>query len=155
MEPAAQIFELSEGFMLVTAQGHSIACTNLQSLNRAVAKTFGPGRDNVTPLPQRPTPDQVRQALSPAPVAPPQGQVPVQGRVVPAPNPALVQSLRDLPTDQAANLNKLADAVYRGLVQTADIRPNLEAYVPSLSPEQWNLFISEYVADRRGMDDDA
>lgn len=151
MEPVAQITQLTEGFVLATADGTSVACTDMKSLVAAVRALLPlQGKQaptNITPLPTR---QEVKRALTQAPSPPEQ-------TVVPAPSPASAPELAGvagaLPPEQVQNLHKMADACYRGLLQTSDITSNLEKYVPNLTRAGWNLFYSEYVADRRSEED--
>jgi hypothetical protein len=149
MKVAAQIHALTEGFVLDLGES-TIACTTVNSLTAAIKKALATP-DNIRPFTPRPSRGEVKAALTgtPAPAEnpfvppPPAPPVPHHGPASPS----------ELAADQVQNLYKLADACYRGQLQTADIRPNLEKYVPAMTHEQWNLFYSEYVADRRGMDE--
>lgn len=161
MRTVAQIHQLSEGFVLDLGET-TVACTTVNALVRAIRAALpvasapaASGQVVALPVRPHPSPAEVRAALSPAPTQPREPDPfahlvpPPQG---PTPGPGL-QPVQALAPEERANLYRLADAVYRGLLKCEDIQPNLEKYVPSLDKKTWDLFLAEYIADRRADED--
>ncbi len=146
MQPALQVFQLSEGYLLAMGDGESYACTNLASLVKALKALLPLDRGKVVPFR---TPNAVPVAQNPPTSPTPRVSLPPTTGVV------AVQMPGPLPPHEIQALHALADAAYRGqLKERADIDYNLAKYVPSLDRKAWDLFYAEYAADRRGMDDE-
>lgn len=146
--PTAAIVALSEGFVLKVGE-RTIACTTLDSLARAVKSELDRGK--VVQMPQRPSPQEVRAALSSQPIAPVATPTPALSPV----NQAVAgMSLAELTPQERAHFYQICQAWVDGkLPDKKSLHYNLQTYCPTLDPHAAELALAEYVADHRADDD--